>query len=444
MLNNYSKSVQSALKKFKVGERVKITKDGNTQEGLLMPRIELGDTDSVVIKLDSGYNIGVKYGHGMKIEKSSHKEPAKIKQEVDFEMNKEKFGKLKFDPKKPNVTIISTGGTIASKVEYKTGGVKAIENPEELLFNVPELKEIANIKFVTACKKMSEDMEYTDWQTIAKIAAREMTLGNAIVIAHGTDTMHYTAAALSFMLKTTKPVVLVGSQRSPDRGSSDAGMNLICAVRAALSEIGEVGIVMHGSTDDQYCTFNRGTRVIKTHKTKRDTFKTLGEEPIARIYPDGKIDTLTDYRKKDDKKIELDLKFEPRVALVIAYPNSDPDILNYYAKKGYRGIVVEGTGMGHVPTSAKKAWLPVIKKLSKKIPIVICSQAYYGRINTNVYENLRKLFYETNAIPSEDMLPHVAYIKLAHILGHTKDMKKIKEFMLTNITGEFTSRSSIS
>ncbi|MDD5416586.1 MAG: Glu-tRNA(Gln) amidotransferase subunit GatD [Candidatus Aenigmarchaeota archaeon] len=435
MLNNYSKPVQIALKKAKadVGDKIKIIGGSEESEGLLMPRIELGDSDSIVIKLNSGYNIGVKYSKNLKIKKLE-----------SASETKPHFEKSKFDPKKPNVTIISTGGTIASKVEYKTGGVKAIENPEELLFNVPELREIANIKFVSACKKMSEDMEYADWQTIAKTVAKEMKLGNAVVITHGTDTMHYTAAALSFMLKTTKPVVLVGSQRSPDRGSSDAGINLICAVRAALSEIGEVGIVMHGSTDDDYCTFNRGTRCRKMHSTRRDTFRTLGENPIAKIYPNGRIEALTQYRMKKDTKTEADTKFEPKVALVKVYPNSDPDVLNYYVKKGCKGIVIEGTGMGHVPTHAKKAWTPVIKKLTKKIPIVIVSQTLFGRVNSNVYENLRILFHDSGAINGEDMLPETALVKLGYVLGHTKKIAEIKKLMSENIVGEISERSTIS
>ncbi|MBU3896969.1 MAG: Glu-tRNA(Gln) amidotransferase subunit GatD [Nanoarchaeota archaeon] len=436
MLENYSKPVQTALKKVKinVGDKISIKNGNELYEGLLMPRTELGDKDSIVVKLSSGYNIGVKYDKNMKITKLASKQDSKIELE-----------KPKFDPKKPNVTIISTGGTIASKVEYKTGGVKAIENPQELLFNVPELKEIANIKFVKVLQKMSEDMDSIDWQDIAKAVVKELTLGNAVVITHGTDTMHYTAAALSFMLKDLhKPVIITGSQRSPDRGSSDAGMNLICAVHAALSDIGEVGVVMHGSTDDDYCNFNRGTRVRKMHSSRRDTFRTLGDTPIAQIYPDGKINILSSYRKKKDIKVSADTKFENKITLVKVYPGSDPDILNYYLKKGYKGIVIEGTGFGYVPTHARKSWIPTVKKISKKIPIVIVTQTLFGRVNSNVYEPLRILYHQTDAINGNDMLPEVALVKLGHILGHTKKLKEIKKLMTKNLVGEISERSTIS
>jgi len=431
---NYSKKVQNTFKskKIKAGDRIEIRVGKKKHEGRLMPRIELGDEDTIVLKLDSGYNMGMKYKQGMRINRLKQPDEKKIS-----------FEKIKNNPSLPNVTIITTGGTIASKVEYKTGGVKAIDNPEELLTNIPELKEIANIKFLNVVNKMSEDMDYLDWQKIANAVEKELNSEQAVVIAHGTDTMHYTSAALSFMLNTTKPVVLVGSQRSPDRGSSDAGMNLICAVHAALSDIGEVGIVMHASMDDDYCVFNRGTRVRKMHTSRRDTFRTLGDEPIARIYPDGKIEKVSEYMIKKDSEIKADTKFESKVALVKVHPNSDPNVLDYYVKKGYKGIVIEGTGLGHVPSQGKLSWIPTIKKISKNIPIVIVSQTLFGRVNSNVYENLRILFHETGAINGEDMLPEVALVKLGYILGKTKDLDKIKGLMWESLVGEISQRSLI-
>ncbi|MCD6477319.1 MAG: Glu-tRNA(Gln) amidotransferase subunit GatD [Candidatus Aenigmarchaeota archaeon] len=428
---NYSLKVQKALKKIKIGDKIRIIKNNKEYIGILMPRSELGDLDSIVLKLSNGYNIGIKYEKGVKIEKIG-----KIKK-----IKKQKI-EIKKNSNLPTISIISTGGTIVSKVDYETGGVKALESVDELLSNIPELQSIANFRFVQPVNKMSEDMEYTDWQKIAKAVAKELNLGNAVIVTHGTDTMHYTATALSFMLKNlSKPVVLVGSQRSSDRGSSDAFMNLICATYAALSDIGEVVICMHGTINDDYCVLNRGTRVLKMHKTRRDTF--FGDYPLAKVYPNGRIEILNNYNIKKQGKVIVDTKYEPKVALVIAYPNSDPDILNYYLKKGYKGIIIEGTGMGHVPTNVKNYWIKTIKTISKKIPIVIVSQAFYGRINTNVYSNLRILFNETNAIPGEDMLPHVALLKLGFILGHTKKLDEIKKEMLKEIVKEISERSEI-
>jgi glutamyl-tRNA(Gln) amidotransferase subunit D len=248
------------------------------------------------------------------------------------------------------------------------------------------------------------------------------------------------------MLKNlTKPVVLTGSPRSSDRGSSDAFMNLICSAYAAVSNIAEVGVCMHGSTDDQYCHFIRGTKVRKLHATRRDAFRSINEMPLAKIWPDGKTDILNkNHKTRKDEKVVADVKFEPRVALLKAYPGSEPEILEILAKKGYKGFVIEGTGMGHVPTEAEKSWIPVIKKLIKDgIPVVIAPQTLYGRINTDVYTNLRVLYHDAGAIPAEDMLPEVAYVKLGWVLGHTKDLEKVRELMLTNIVGEITARSEI-
>lgn len=448
-IENYSKEIQELLKKNKicVGDVVRIIKDKNTYEGILMPRPELGNNGCFVIKISSGYNIGISYEKGLKIEKSKKPEPKEIKEEVEFEMGKEHVKTLKFDSKKPKISMIMVGGTIISRVDYKTGGVSALEKPEELLTNVPELKNIVNIEnILSPFKKMSEDLNYKDWQALANLTAKELNKSEGVIIAQGTDTLHFTSAALSFMLKNLyKPVVLTASQRSSDRGSSDAFMNLICSAHTAISDIGEVGICMHGSTDDHYCYFIRGTKVRKMHSTRRDAFRSINENPLAKICPDGKIDIINkNYKKRKDEKVVADVKFEPRIALLKSYPGSEPEILEFLVKKGYKGFVIEGTGMGHVPTEAEKTWIPIIKKLIKDgIPVVIAPQTIYGRINTNVYTNLRILYHEAKAIPAEDMLSEVAYVKLGWLLAHYKDIEDIRKMMLTNISGEITSRSEI-
>ena len=449
MPENYSPKINGVLKKSKlrVGSRISITKGKQTYEGLLMPRSRLGDSNSIVIKLDNGYNIGIRLEKGVKVKKSNGKEPKKVQEECDFELCKEKVGKVKFDSSKPDVSFITTGGTIVSRVDYKTGGVAPLEKPEELLTNVPELKNIINIKNVSSpFRKASEDFSYKEWQKLAELTAKELNKSKGVIITHGTDTMHFTSAALSFMLKNlSKPVILVGSQRSSDRGSSDAAMNLVCAAYASVSEIAEVGICMHGSTDDQYCNFTRGTKARKMHSTRRDAFRSINEPPLAKIHPNGKIDIVNkNYKKRNNGKVVADTKFEPKIALLKTYPGSEPEIMDFLIKKGYKGFVVEGTGMGHVPTGAVRSWIPSIKKaISKGIPVVVATQTLYGRVNTNVYDNLRILFHEAGAIPAEDMTPETAYVKLGWVLGHTKKLEKVREMMLTNIAGEITERTEI-
>jgi glutamyl-tRNA(Gln) amidotransferase subunit D len=447
MLENYSIQIQKALKGIKIGDRISVTKGKKKYEGLLMPRTELGDKNCIVLKLDSGYNIGIRHEKGIKIEKSKKAKPKEVKEEVRFELGKEKVKELKFDPKKPKVSLIMTGGTIISKVDYKIGGVHALEKPEELLTNIPELKEIVNIENIfSPFKKMSEDLNYKDWQKLAQLTAKELNKNKGVIITQGTDTLHFTSAALSFMLKNLyKPVVLTASQRSSDRGSSDAFMNIICSAHTAVSDIAEVGVCMHATTDDHYCHFIRGVKCRKMHSTRRDAFRSINEMPLAKIWPNGKIDILNkNYKRRKDEKVIADVKFEPNVALLKTYPGSEPEILEFLVKKGYKGFVIEGTGMGHVPTFAEKSWISIIKKLIKDgIPVVVAPQTIYGRINTDVYTNLRILYHEAKAIPAEDMLPETAYVKLSWILGHTKDLERVREMMLTNIAGEITERSEI-
>ena len=434
----YSVKIKNALEsqKISVGDLIEIKKGSKTYTGMLMPRTQ-GDSNCIVIKLANGYNIGIDFRNASvrrikPAKKSSEKKPA-----------------LSFDKTKPPVALITTGGTITSKIDYETGAVRSLIKPGELLDTTPRLREIINLTEISSpFARMSEDMNADDWAKIAKETARLLNKGNkGVIITHGTDTLHYTAAALSFALKNLhKPVVLVGAQRSSDRGSADTTMNLVCSAYVAVSNISEVGICMHGSINDDYCLFSRGTKVRKMHTSRRDAFRPINELPLAKIWYDGKIEIVNkNYKKRNDsEKVEADAKFEKKVALLKAYPGSDPHVLEYYASKGYKGFVIEGTGLGHVPTKSKNSWIPVIKKLTKDgIPVVIAPQTLYGRINPNVYTNLRILFYDAGAIPGQDMLPETAYVKLCWALGHTKDFDKIKSIMMENIAGEITSRSII-
>ncbi len=324
-----------------------------------------------------------------------------------------------------------------------------MEEPREFLHNVPELGRIVNVKSIQRpFTKMSEDMDYQDWQEIARIVAKRLNAGDkGVIVTHGTDFLHMTAAALSFFLRNlSKPVALVGAQRSSDRGSSDAGMNIICAAHAATSEIAEVGVCMHGRMDDDYCLFSRGTKVRKMDTQRRDAFRPINEYPLARIWPDGKIQIKNrNFRKRDDKgRVELDTKFEPKIALLKALPGADPDVINYYISKGYKGFVIEASGLGHVPTQGKRSWAEVIKKHAKDgIPFVTAPQTIYGRINPNVYTNLRILYRESGAIPGGDMLSETAFIKLGWVLAKTRDLDKVREMMLTNYAGEITKRTMV-
>ena len=349
----------------------------------------------------------------------------------------------------PKVTLIYTGGTIGSKLDYKTGGVYMLLKPEELLYEVPELANVAELKVDPLFSISSEDMSYLEWQKIAKqVYEAEKEGSRGVVVTIGTDTMHYASAALSFMLNGISiPVVLTGAQRSSDRGSSDAFMNLFCSVvLAARSEIKGVGICMHKTSSDDECGFIRGTRARKMHTSRRNAFRPINEGYVATVSYSGEINYLSkdaEHAKHDKKSKEPMVGFDKNVALVKAYPNSDPGIIDYYVAKGCKGIIIEGTGLGHTPVSTQDehySWLPNIKKaVDKGVIVGMTSQCLYGRVNPNVYRNLR-LLSGAGVVYCEDMTPETAYVKLAWLLGNY-DAITAKKMLNSNLAGEINSRS---
>ncbi len=425
------------INKIIIGDIIKI--DPNNIEGELLPKPDSSDEDIIIIKLSNGYNVGIKFIDNIKITKIKS-----FKDNLNFSKSN-----LKYNKDLPDISLIYTGGTIGSKLDYKTGGVHMLLKPEELFYEIPELSNIANINVENLFSIASEDITYIEWQKIANkikeiITKNKNTRG--IIITHGTDTMHYTASALSFMLKNLNiPIVLTGSQRSSDRGSSDAFMNLICSSYiASRSDIAEVGICMHSSSNDDYCSFIRGVKARKMHTSRRDAFKAINEKPIAYVNLKGDIEIANNYKKsiKQNLKIEAKTNFNNKVALLKIYPNSDPDIINYYIEKKYNGIILEGTGLGHIPISGEheeKRYLNYIKKaIDNNIIIGMTSQCLFGRVNQYVYRNLRFL-NDAGVIYCEDMLPETAYIKLSWLLGNYKK-DQVKKLLNKNIIGEINNR----
>ena len=433
----YSSEIEELLEGngIETGDRIEISREGEgvTKEkfaGILMPRPDVGDNSIIVIKLDNGYNIGVRFGKGTSIKKTKER---KTMPEAHGAAGKQ-------DESLPKVAIISTGGTIINKIDYETGGVYPLTKPEELLRDIPELAGIANVHVENLMSVASEDLTPKEWVRIAKSTADALNSGcRGVVIMHGTDTMHYTSAALSFMLgEVTGPVVLTGAQRSSDRGSSDAFMNLTCAVRiAAESDIGEVGICMHADSSDDKCTFIRGTKARKMHTSRRDAFRAINDKPIAEVRRDGAIKYTGRYRKaRRSGKVKAETGFEQKVALLKVYPGSDPGIVGFYAKNGYKGMILEGTGLGHTPI----AWIDTLRAaIESGIVIGMTSQTIYGRVNDKVYSTLRRLA-QAGVVYCEDMTPETAYVKLGFLLGSRKK-GEAAELLGKDMAGEITSRS---
>ena len=415
----------------KIGDLIRITKDGETYEGILIPRSELGDDKHVVIKLKSGYNIGVRITPNTQIERIG-------------EGAKPSFIAPPPPPKRPElpkVPIISTGGTIASRVDYRTGAVRPALTANDLYSVVPELSDIAVIDAEILFSLYSENITPKHWSEMAKCAAKYIEKGvDGVVIAHGTDTMGYSAAALSFALQNLPvPVIFVGSQRSADRPSSDAATNLIGAVTAAAyAPFAEVGLAMHETISDTSIIIHRGTKVRKCHTSRRDTFKSVNAKPLARVR-DGKIEMLVeDYVRRDsDRKLVLKPEFSEKVALIKFYPGINPEIIDWYVDNGYKGIILEGTGLGHVGRYCFEA---VGRSIKNGVLVAMTSQCILGRINMNIYDQGRDLL-ALGVIPLEDMLPETALVKLMWIFGQTDSLEEAERLLKTNLAHEYSDRT---
>ncbi|MEM0217233.1 MAG: Glu-tRNA(Gln) amidotransferase subunit GatD [Candidatus Nezhaarchaeales archaeon] len=414
-------------------DRVRVIKGSMVYEGLLMPKIEVLGDEYVLIKMDNGYNVGFKLSE-VKVEPVSKSHPTTVGSKSILELRAEL----------PRVTVIGTGGTIASKVEYKTGAVYPSLSAEDLYESIPELSEIAIVTTRTLLNIFSEDMKPEHWSMIAKAVAEEVMKNdvNGVVVAHGTDTMGYTAAALSFALQQLPvPVVLVGAQRSSDRPSSDAALNMLGAtIIAARAPFAEVVVVMHENVSDENLIAIRGTRARKCHTSRRDAFKPVNDRPVAKVVNGRDVVVLAkDLRSRSDdrKNFKVYANFDKRVALIKVYPGIPPEAIEWTLNAGYKGLVIEGTGLGHAPSYVFSS----IKKLiDHGMVVAMTSQCLWGRINMNVYRTGVELL-RMGVIPCEDMLPETALVKLMWCLANSKDEEEIKRLMLTNIAGEMKSRT---
>jgi glutamyl-tRNA(Gln) amidotransferase subunit D len=419
------------LSGISIGDIIKITKNNVSYQGILLDRAEDPDDKHIVLKLDSGYNIGVDVGGALA-------ELVKKGDKPNLELPPLDIGK---DIEKPDISIISTGGTVASVVDYKTGAVHPAFTADDLIRANPELLVHANINGEAILNILSENMKPEYWVKTARSVADEINGGaDGVVVAHGTDTMHYTSAALNFMLDTPVPVVVTGAQRSSDRPSSDAFMNLISSVVAAKSDIAEVTLCMHAEEDDSFCLLHRGTKVRKMHTTRRDTFRSINTLPIAKIEK-GKlkiVDKNSDYKRRSNENVQLHDDIEEKVALIKSYPGIESDTIDYHIDKGYKGIVLEGTGLGHCPENL----IPSLERAKdSNIPVIMTSQCLYGLVNMNVYSTGRKIV-SAGVISVFDMLPETAYVKLVWALGQTENIEEVKKIMQTNIAGEIGEKSS--
>jgi glutamyl-tRNA(Gln) amidotransferase subunit D len=414
----------------RVWSDVRATNDaGSVFEGVILPRSETLDDEHVVLKLKNGYNVGLHVDRVESLVEVGYKEAV-------YRIPDKQFP---FRDDLPKVTLLGTGGTIASRLDYRTGAVIPAFTPGELYGAVPELADLANLTTKKLFGVFSENMAKEQFVMLAEAIGREIEDGaDGIVVGHGTDVMGHTAAVLSFMVQDPPvPIVMVGSQRSSDRPSSDAARNLIHAVRAAgQGDIAEVQICMFGPTSDQYALLHRGTRCRKMHSSYRSTFRTIGDIPLAMVGEEFRH-LRDDYRHRDpSRKVRVNTAYDDRTTILYYYPGMKPDMVEALVEKGYRGIVVAGTGLGHV----NRPLFPALRRaIEAGVHVVMTVQTLWGYAQMYVYDTGRDLL-DIGVVTLDNMLPETALMKLSWVLGQTDDHDEVLRMMRHPVNGEITDR----
>ena len=274
---------------IKEGDLIEVRLKNESIQGVLMPSKD----KKIILKLKSGYNMSI---DGKNI----------ISKKLIKQFSEKKQAKIIQNSNLPKILILNTGGTISSSVDYKTGAVSSNFSPEALLSKYPELSELCSIK--------------------SKMIFNEL-----------------------FALENLgKPVILVGSQRSSDRPSSDSFLNLFCAINFILNtEFKDVAICMHSSMNDDVCNILPASKTKKLHSSRRDAFRPVNSEPIAEVSKD-KIKFFEDYKKESKEKLKLKLfKENLKIGILTTHPNMHlSEVLLF---KDFDGLIINATGLGHVP-----------------------------------------------------------------------------------------------
>jgi glutamyl-tRNA(Gln) amidotransferase subunit D len=407
------------------GDRVRVDRAGTEYEGVLLPSTT---PEHLVVKLDGGYNVGI------------DREAADVDvldsdaYEVDVAGEQSESSEVTFEEELPTIALVSTGGTIASTVDYRTGAVTARFDAEDVLRAVPDLAGRANYRGRVVANILSENMDPSIWQDLAYAVHEEIEAGaDGVVVMHGTDTMQFSASALSVMLDTPVPIVFTGSQRSADRPSSDNVMNAVCSVEAAKADAAEVMICMHADESDDRCALHRGTRARKNHTSRRDAFETVGSKPLGEVdYDAGEVSFRREYASRGETDLSLSPELNAGVELLKFTPGMDAERLERMA--GLDGLVIEGTGLGHVHTDLIDA---IEDLVDDGTTVVMTSQCIEGRVCDRVYDTGRDLL-AAGVIEGEDTLPGTAKVKLMWALENAADPGAL---FGESLAGEATDRS---
>jgi L-asparaginase len=332
--------------------------------------------------------------------------------------------------KKQKILLLFTGGTIAQIYDSKIKALRPAETPKDILQLAPELKEQFEIGYQFVANIDSSNVQPDLWKTLSEIIYKEYDNYDGFVITHGTDTMSYTASALSFSLTNLgKPVVFTGAHLYPDAPGSDAKNNLSNAFHVASMDLADV-VIVFGSW------IVRGNRSTKKDEGSLETIWSPIFPELGRIRMD--IELWDFSHKRDTKKRPiLQTGFEERIMVFTAFPGLQASFIESILTTDVKGIIIRGYGPGNVPITENSLVESIKKFVSKGIPVVITSQTAVGLTKISIYETgiqAQKL----GVISSGDMTLEATIAKFMWTLQQTQDIEKIRDLMETNIAGEKT------
>lgn len=348
---------------------------------------------------------------------------------------------------KKRVLILATGGTIASK-ETEKGFVPGITG-QELLDFVPEILQICQVEVRQIMNIDSSDMQVSDWYLIADACRLGVEGGfQGIVITHGTDTMCYTAAALSFLLPDLKiPVLLTGAQRPVTVEDSDGPGNIIDACKVAVSDLFGVFVVFNHKIIN-------GSRAFKMYAKNFDAYVSrnypyvglVADEVVIERQPKvlesrflARQGVLSKGQKtllSADLTLISSLRLNDDISLVKVTPATKPNVFDHIVIAGYAGVVIEGFGTGGI-SNLNRGMLERINYIIHhlNIPIVMISQCPYDGVNLAVY-GVGEKAREAGIISGNDMTTETAVVKLMWVLSLTKDLALVERLMGENFCDE--------
>ena len=416
-------------------------------EGTVLPPAGEGLT---TLKLVNGYNLSYPREDVLDIEFLGDAGEGVVQKDSQFEE----------DESLPEILLIHTGGTIASKVDYDTGAVTAKFEPNELLSSIPELGSIARIRVHMIGNMWSDDLRPRHWNRMIAASHEAFRDGYAgVVVTHGTDTMHISSAAMSYAWsgdggRPPGRIAFTGSQRSPDRGSSDAAENLISAVYWAAHGPEVTGyrdsavVVMHDGGSDGRCAVLPGCASRKSHSSKRGAFRSVNQEPVAYVALGADGPRIEDDRSVVSEREVADgpILFDEGCSIheLVAGPHLSPGLLEAVIETAPDAMVIRGTGLGHIPILDPLGDSPenggVADALSaaveKGIPVIVTAEAVHGPVNMNVYAKGRNQ-RSIGLIGHGSMCPPgSAVVKLHYLLSKGLDINGVREAWEADLVGE--------